>query len=80
MQDLAPRPGTEPRPPALSPTHWTTRELPKSNLKHTKQDFSKRKASLNDTLRKQGVWGSSRGHGLKSQATWVQILALPLTS
>ena len=31
MQDLAPRPGTEPRPPALGPwslTHWTTREAP----------------------------------------------------
>ena len=31
MQDLAPRPGIEPGPPALgvqSLTHWTTREVP----------------------------------------------------
>ena len=31
MRDLVPRPGIEPRPPALevrSLTHWTTREVP----------------------------------------------------
>ena len=35
MQDLVPRPGIEPRPPALgawSLTHWTTREVPRSMI------------------------------------------------
>ena len=36
MQDLVPRPGIEPGPPALgvqSLTHWTTREVPECLIK-----------------------------------------------
>ena len=42
MQDLVPRPGIEPGPPALgaqSLTHWTTREVPQTFHLNWKESF-----------------------------------------